>query len=100
LIKKFFYRDSMLLGIAIGAVLPLIVYYLFDLLNVYVSDAVFHKPVIISKTTAELIALFANVLVFRFYMISVEMDYTGRGILLSTFIYAFVFCYINKAVLF
>jgi hypothetical protein len=100
LIKKFFKRDNLWLGIAIGIALPLSAYYLFEGLNVYSSRQLLDKPVIFSKSTSQLIALFMNVLIFRVYMLRWEMDRTGRGILLATFVYALVFFYMNRSYLF
>lgn len=90
----------MWLGIVIGLVLPVFIYYLFEAINIYSSRELFNKPVIFSKSTSQLIALFMNVIVFRIYMLRLEFDRTGRGILLSTFIYAFIFFYINKSYIF
>lgn len=100
LIKKFFKQDSIWLGLAIGLILPVLVFYLFESINVYGSRHLLDKPVVFSKSTSQLIALFTNVIVFRIYMLRLEMDYTGRGILLATFIYAFIFFYMNKSYLF
>jgi hypothetical protein len=90
----------MWLGIVIGLVLPVAVYYLFEAINIYASRDLFNKPVIFSKSTSQLIALFMNVIIFRIYMLRLEFDRTGRGILLSTFIYAFIFFYVNKSYIF
>jgi len=90
----------MWLGIAIGMLLPVAAYYLFEGLNIYSSRHVFDKPVIFSKSTSQLIALFMNVLVFRVYMLRWELDRTGRGILLATFVYALTFFYMNRSYLF
>lgn len=100
MIIRFFKKDNLWFGLAIGILLPLIVYYLFEAFNIYTSRELLNKPVIIAKSTSQLIALFFNVLVFRLYMLRWEMDYTGRGILMATFIYAIIFFYINKSYLF
>ncbi len=100
MITEFFKKDSIWLGLAIGLILPVIVFFGFNAINLYSSRELFDKTQIISNSTSQLIALFGNVLVFRLYMIRWGKDYTGRGILMATFIYAFVFCYLNRSVLF
>lgn len=97
MIKNFFLKDSIWLGLGIGLVLPVVFFYLFDGLNVYSSRHLLDKPVIFSKGTSQLISLFANVIVFRIYMLRLEKDYTGRGILMATFIYALGYFYLNRS---
>ena len=100
MIIRFFKRDNLWFGLAIGLVLPVIIFYLFEGINIYSSRELFDKPVIFAKSTSQLIALFFNVLVFRVYMLRWLLDNTGRGILLATFIYALIFFYLNKSYLF
>ena len=100
MIIRFFKRDNLWFGLAIGLILPVAVFYLFEAINIYSSKELFDKPVIFAKSTSHLIALFFNVLVFRVYMLRWLLDNTGRGILLATFIYALTFFYLNKSYLF
>jgi H+/Cl- antiporter ClcA len=79
-------KDSLWLGIVIGVVLPLAGYALMTWLNGYISDTFFDRPPIFRESTVEVIAIFLNVIPFRYYMLKAQMDYTGRGILLVTFI--------------
>lgn len=97
MIRNFFLQDKVWLGFIIGLLLPVIIYYGFEGLNIYSSKAVFNKPVIFSKSTSQIIALFFNVIVFRLYMLRWEKDYTGRGILMATFLYALTFFYLNRS---
>jgi len=79
-------KDSLWLGIAIGVVLPVAGYFLMTWLNSYISENFFNRPPIFRESTVEVIAIFLNVIPFRYYMLRAKMDYTGRGILLVTFV--------------
>lgn len=87
----------MVLGIVIGVVLPVVGYMVLTWLNVTISDKVFGKAPIFRESTVEVISIFLNVFPFRYYMLKAKMDYTGRGILLVTFVVglAYFFYYLN-----
>ncbi len=89
-------KDNWILGIALGIILPLVVYGIIffamsqwgridETLNLY----------FIKESTMQLAGVFANMFIFRYYMVNLKFDKTGRGILLSTFIYAGIFVYLH-----
>lgn len=86
-----FRKDSLWMGIAIGILLPGIIYglllgVLFILKN--------HNPAIPIKTIVPkliLIALLPSLFVLRHYLIKLKYDLTGRGIIIATFIWALAF---------
>lgn len=86
----------MLLGIVIAIVVTVAGYFALQFLNDYISP-MFGKPPVFSQSTIEVIAIFLNVFPFRYYMLKAGKDYTGRGILLVTFITGlyYFFHYIN-----
>lgn len=90
--KKIFQTNSLWFGAIIGFVVPVIFYYVFTWLNQIISNAFFNKNVF-TVSTLQVIAVFMNVIVFRIYTIRMEKDFTGRGILLATFVYAFIYLY-------
>ncbi len=92
-----FKKDSMILGIVIGIVLPVIGYLVLSWLNVTISEKVFSKPPIFRESTVQVISIFLNVFPFRYYMLKAKLDYTGRGILLVTFVVGltYFFYYLN-----
>jgi hypothetical protein len=91
---KFLKKDSWILGIALGALTPAISFCILYLINKYLATN--HQGVAFLKdSTLHIVSIFMNVIVFRFYMLKMKFDYTGRGILLVTFIYAIVFFYFN-----
>lgn len=85
-----FNKDSALLGFCLGVVIPLLVYFLQE--NII--------PIIIghsfSQKSMQLFGLICNIPFFRYYLINLKYDKTGRGILFSTFIYALIWIYVNK----
>lgn len=82
--------DSWALGIAMGIILPLVVYGLVLLvLRQWGTIAPGHY--VIKPSTHMLVAIFSNLFTFRYYMVNLRYDRTGRGILLVTFILAAIF---------
>ncbi|HNQ12501.1 MAG TPA: hypothetical protein PKH65_05580 [Bacteroidia bacterium] len=94
MIGKFLNKDSMWLGIILGVLVPIISVGFFIFIDRFVATYFFNLPSLFSMPTIQVIAIFINVLVFRYYMLKKYYDYTGRGILLATFIYAFVYFYL------
>ena len=83
-----FRLDNFLFGLMIGFFFPII----FILgLNIFFLD---YLEADIKEDTIYVLSVLFNFLIFRFYMINMEMDKTGRGILLATFGYAFVYIYL------
>ncbi len=88
--RSFFKRDSFLLGIGMAIVIPVIVYFLLKII-VMISG----KENFLQNDTMQLIAVFSNLLPFRYYLVRIKADKTGRGILLITMVLAFVYFYFN-----
>ncbi len=89
-------KDNWSLGIILGLLVPVAIYGLLllfmknwgtvdDVLGIYM----------LKNSTMMLIGIFSNMFVFRYYMINLKYDKTGRGILLATFILAGIFFYEN-----
>lgn len=91
---KFLKKDSWILGIALGILTPAFSFAILYFVNKYLANTN-QGVAYIKDSTLHLICIFMNVLVFRFYMLKMKFDYTGRGILLATFIYAIIFFYFN-----
>jgi hypothetical protein len=88
-----FKKDNWLLGIALGVLLPVIVYGIILLVLKQLGTTPTGNYALKPSTT-RLLALFSNFIVFRYYMVNLKYDRTGRGILLATIIYAGVFFYL------
>lgn len=88
--RSFFKRDNIWLGIGIALVVPAIMYFLLKLINIFTGEE--H---ILQNSTMQLSAVFINLLPFRYYLVKVKADRTGRGILLVTMVLALVYFYFN-----
>lgn len=87
-------KDSWILGIALGILMPLLSYAIMYYANIFISEKVFDKPPVFRDLTLRVLAVVSNILVFRYYMVKLKYDYTGRGILLVTFITVIIFFYL------
>ncbi len=86
-------KDNWWLGAALGALLPIAFYGIIMLiLNQWGTIA--EGTYVLKPSTSKLLALFANFISFRYYMVNLKYDKTGRGILLVTFAYAAVYFYL------
>lgn len=89
---KFFKKDSFILGLGLGIVVPLV---MFGILyagfgyfkSFYMADML--------KSTLLLVAIFLNMFTLRYYLLKEKFDKTGRGILLATFTFAIVYFYLH-----
>ncbi|MFN5324566.1 MAG: hypothetical protein ACK5C5_06585 [Bacteroidota bacterium] len=80
-------KDSMITGILIALVVMISGYFILHYLNIWISKSFFDKPPIFRESTVQVIAIFLNVFPFRYYMLKTNYEYTGRGILLVTFVF-------------
>ncbi len=89
-------KDNWALGIIMGLLVPLIVYgIIFTIVRTYGVVDELRGIYMMKQSTMQLIGIFSNLFTFRYYMVNLKYDKTGRGILLATFIYAGVFFYQN-----
>ena len=88
--RSFFKRDNMWLGIGIGIVVPILIYFLLKVIAILSG-----KEQFLQNETMQLVAIFVNLLPFRYYLVRVKADRTGRGILLITMLMALVYFYFN-----
>ena len=86
-------KDSWFLGIVVGLVLPGALFGILYLLNRYLSIEYNNGRMYLRISTLMLIAIFANMFTLRYYLVKKKFDKTGRGILMVTFVFAFVFFY-------
>ena len=87
-----FRKDSPLLGLLLGLFIPVIFYFLQDMFI----------PLILGKSfdiqSMQLFALMFNLPFFRYYLMNLNFEKTGKGILFATFIYALIWVFIYKGV--
>ena len=80
---KILKKDSFKLGIAIGIILPLAVFAIL-----YFAAFYFKILPYLKESTLQLIAIFINMFLLRYYLLKVKFDKTGRGVMLATFVLA------------
>ena len=83
--------DSPYLGVLLGLIIPLLIYFLQKYLIPILIGYSF------SNTSMQLFALVFNLPVLRYYLINLGFEKTGKGILFVTFIYAMMWVYFNKS---
>jgi len=79
-----FRRDNWLLGIILGLVAPVFVFFITMLvLNLLEkADGLTFYP---NQKAPFLAGVAVNLLIFRYYMVNLKFDKTGRGIILVSF---------------
>ena len=87
---KFLKKDSFLLGIAIGLVLPAVVFGVLYFINITFPNSATGLP-IFKMSTIMILGIVPNALALRYYLVNLKADKTGRGILAITFLHAIVF---------
>ncbi|MCD4682140.1 MAG: hypothetical protein K8R86_02550 [Bacteroidales bacterium] len=83
-------KDHYIFGIAIGIIVPIVLFgiiYLLNYLLVTTDIAKFY----LDLQTHVLISLFGNLIPIRYYFVNLKYDKTGRGVLLITFLLVLVF---------
>ena len=89
--SNFFKRNSIGFGVILGLLTPVVCFGLFKLIALLTKI----NLQMIQDSTVQLVAIFSNMFALRYYLVKLKADKTGRGILLITFVLAFVFIYIN-----
>ena len=85
-----FKKNNWLLGIIIGITVPAII--LVVLYGVfYFFGTAYHKDLLLKPENIPLVAIFFNMILFRYYMVNLKYDKTGRGILAITIFFAIFF---------
>ncbi len=87
-------KDNWFLGIIIGILVPAIIFAVLFLIT-SILDIHYPKKVFLKPKNIPLIAIFFNMIPFRYYMVNLKYDKTGRGILMVTIIYAIIFFFIK-----
>ena len=85
-----FKKDSAILGLFIGILIPVVFYFLQKEIIPLVLGRSF------SSASMQLFALVLNLPFFRYYLMSLKYEKTGKGIFFATFIYALIWIFINQ----
>ena len=85
-----FKKDSAILGLFIGILIPVFFYFLQKEIIPLVLGRSF------SNASMQLFALVLNLPFFRYYLMNLKYEKTGKGIFFATFIYALIWIFINQ----
>lgn len=90
MLKSFWKRDHLGFGVLLGLVVPMMAFWLvvaFDKAIVSWKNI----PFLLTDDLKMVLAISFNFIFFRRFMVVLHRDRTGRGILLSTFLYAIIY---------
>jgi hypothetical protein len=79
-----FKKDNWIFGIALGLIVPAAMYGLLKLIVWALGDMAL-DVYILREEALRLLSIAANLVLFRYYMVSLKYDKTGRGILIAIF---------------
>ena len=87
-------KDNLILGIILGLIAPIAIYGIVYLImtqwgTIDQELGIFY----LKQSTMQLIGIFSNLFILRYYLVNLKFDKTGRSILMATFIYAGIFFY-------
>ncbi len=82
-------KDTIVVGVVIGIIVPAILYGMLYLLSVICAPQ--GKELLLPIDTMLLVAIFPNLFIIRHYLVKLQLDKIGRGILISTFVLAMVY---------
>ncbi len=101
MIRQLFQRDNIFFGIFIGVAIPALLWLIIAGISSYFFpiNPISNTPPILKQSKIQLICIFVNVFLIRYYLLRLKFDRTGRGILLSTFIMAIAYFYIHLNIL-
>lgn len=88
---KFLKKDSFLLGIILGILMPAICFGILYYLNITFPNHQNNDQPIFKLTTIFIVSLIPNAIALRLYLVNLKADKTGKGILFVTFIFAIIF---------
>ncbi|MBO4580977.1 MAG: hypothetical protein J5701_01650 [Bacteroidales bacterium] len=83
-------KDAIWFGILLGLLIPAILYGVLYVISLSLMPQNATEPVLKTGTII-LVALFPNLLILRYYLVKLNLDKTGRGMLLATFALAMVY---------
>ena len=87
---KLLKKNSFLLGIITAAIAPIILYFGLDLINDALHN---HYNKSLPSHSLMLISIFMNLVIFYTYIHKPNYDKTGRGVMISTFLYTFAYIF-------
>ena len=94
--RKIFKKDSLIIGLVVGAILPWAIFGILYGLSHTVGKWEYSIS-LITNSTLMLISLIGNMLLMRYFFVKRKFEQSGKGMLIFTFSYIilfFIFSYI------
>ena len=88
--EKLFKKDTFLVGILMGIILPAIFFLVLNLLDMGVVQ-LFNTHMLAKQEYLYLLSVAINLFAIKYYFVNLQYDKTGRGILLVTFALAIIY---------
>ncbi|MEA3477541.1 MAG: hypothetical protein U9R60_05135 [Bacteroidota bacterium] len=85
-----FKRDSIIFGLLLGIVIPILAYAILYL-GLALVELLLSRDLLNERPALKLISIAFNLLVLRYYFVTLKFEKTGKGILIITFAYAIVY---------
>lgn len=85
MLKRFFLRDNLFLGIAIGLLMPFFIYGALLLVNFFIYSS--KGTELFKPNGLYMLAVFGNLAPFMYYVNKPNLFKTSKGILICTFIF-------------
>ena len=85
-----FKRDSFIFGFLLGIVIPILAYAILYL-GLALVELLLSRDLLNERPALKLISIAFNLLVLRYYFVTLKFEKTGKGILIITFAYAIVY---------
>lgn len=92
-LPDFLKKDSFILGIAMGIVLPFVFYFLLLLIDLLFLE-LFSRHLARSQHLLYLLSVIVNLIPVRYYLVKLKMEKTGLGVLAVTAILILVYFYL------
>ncbi|MCF8218632.1 MAG: hypothetical protein K9I29_01315 [Bacteroidales bacterium] len=86
---SFLKKDTFLLGIILGLLVPVVLYFIIFYVNGFLEDSTGKD--FLTQNTTMLISIVLNVFVLRYFLVNKNREKTGRGVLMATFAYSIFF---------
>ncbi len=93
MIPDFLKKDKYVTGLLIGLVAPVVLYGLIYLLDLLLFS-IFNTHLTAQYHYLYLLSIAVNIILFRYYFVSLKTEKTGKGILLITIAYILIYFFL------
>lgn len=93
MIPDFLKKDKYVTGLLIGLVAPVVLYGLIYLLDMLLFS-IFNAHLTSQYHYLYLLSIAVNIILFRYYFVSLKTEKTGKGILLITIAYILIYFFL------